>query len=264
MKRFLSAAILAIAISGNALAAPAAPAVKTAPAAKPAAVAPAVPAATQAAAMPAVVAPSATELIEKIKAAYDKVNSYTVTFDMVQMLKPVNKRDELKEKKLTNIFELKYLKTDPANDVWMMRLTARKGHHQRTVVVYAPDKNGKSKFTVYKPAGKVVLSPEDPRTTDLPLVDLHAFIADIESAAGEKGAKAKVAYLAEPDLFALEISGENARTTTYVSSTTLLLVRQVLELKTRGGYGFKQEIRWRDFVSNAKLSPADITDAPAK
>ncbi|MFA6447942.1 MAG: hypothetical protein WCX65_00600 [bacterium] len=255
-----------IAMSGPAIAAPSAPA---APAAKPAAAktAPA-PAAVQPAvvpeAKPAEVVPSAEEIIAGVKAAYAPITSYTVIFEMVQMIKPVNKRDEIKEKKAMNIFEMKYLRPDPEKKEWLMRLTALRGNHQRTVAVYAPDKKGKGKYTVYKPAGKVVVSPDDPRATGLAMADLHSFIADIETSAAAKDAKTNVAYLSGTNQYSIEIAGDAVRTTTYVDRATFHLVRQVLELKTRGGYGFKQEISWRDFKPNAKLSPEAITKAPAK
>jgi hypothetical protein len=250
--------------------APAAPAAKTTPApakTAPAANAPATTPAAAAAAPAEALEKSegagkkADELLSKVAAAYAGANSYTIKLDMRQM----SPRGSSKQTdKLPDEFDLMYLRPDAVKEDWMMRLQAREGYHKRTVVVYAKDDKGKYKFTVYKPAGRVIAGENDPRVADVPSAEVHKFVEELADAAKEKGAKLEVQYFQETGQYALMVTTSYARTTTYIDGKSFMLVKQILELKTRNNYRFKREIRWHDFKPGAKLTPEQITARPGK
>ncbi len=243
-----------------------------------------VPNATQTPAVPLSPAESARQLMENVKEAYGAVRSYSISFDLMQLLKPANNTSESQKKDITDTFDLMYLAVGPDNHDYLMRLSAVKGHHHRTVVVYAKDKNGKYTYTVYKPSGRVVVKPEDARVTDLPLAELHSIIADIDASLAEDDAIVKVEKLASGIVLmvtkeakdkemltgfgsrsGIQVSQfKGIRATTYFDPVTFYLKKQDIEIKGRSGYLLKQSIEWHGFKPNDKIKPGDITAAPAK
>ncbi len=205
----------------------------------------------------------AEDLIEKVVSAYSGINSYTVRFDMNQIqMKATNKHQD----KFNDKFELAYLKSNPASLDWMMRMTALDGYHKRTIVVYAKDEKGEYKFTVYKPAGRMVIGEKDPRAADIPFVELHKFVGELLDLVEMKTTKKKVQYFPETGQYVLTLQDDLMRNTTYIDGKSFMLVKQVLELrpKMKGDYQFKREIRWHGIKTGAKLTPGQITARPVK
>jgi len=229
-------------------------------------------------------AESARQLMEKVKSVYATFNSYSVSFNMVQLTRPMKNMDESRKKALTDKFDLKYLSTGRNNYEYLMRLSALKGHHKRTVVVYNRDKKGKYCYTVFKPSGKVVVYPEDPRVMDIPFAELHTVIADIDALLSDKDAKIRIEKLDSGIalMISKEAEGKNTltsfgtkggiqvsqyrgmRVTSYFDPVTFYLKKQDTEIKTKSEYLFKQSIEWHDFKPNDKIKSGDITAAPVK
>jgi len=209
--------------------------------------------------------PAPDELAMKSKNIYSKINSYTVRFDLIQNKTPGNKPLAADKKEdLRNEYRLAYIGKGSEDTHFLMRLTAVRGQNQKTVVVHGPDKKGVFKYFVYKPAGRVVLGSNDPRTSDLPKTGPNSFVDEIAIAAANPDNKKRLEYIKAINSYVLMIESKEGRTTSYFDKDTLYLTRQDFEIRKKNKFLFKQSIAWSDFVPNAKITAAEITAAPNK
>lgn len=238
------------------------PAPVTAPAAVPAAATSTVP-------VPPAALPSAQQIFDASAAFYKVVNFYSVTFELYQSQSSgggASKMggDEESREKFRNEYHLIYLDEKPGDEGYLMRLTSVRGYQQHTTVVFAPDKKGEYKYTVYKPAGRVVLPPSDLRITDVPKTLISSVIEELQKSLEDRTAKTAVVYLPAVDEYSVEVTRETGRVTTYFNAKTFALAKQDIEVKTKKNYQLKRSVVWRDFVANPQISAAQITAKPEK
>lgn len=242
------------------------PAPVPAPAAAPAAATSTVPVppASQPAALP-----SAQQIFDASAAFYKVVNFYSVTFELYQAQGVGGQgskmgSDEESREKFRNEYHLIYLDEKPGDEDYLMRLTSVRGYQQHTTVVFAPDKKGEYKYTVYKPAGRVVLPPSDLRITDVPKTLISSVIEELQKSLEDRTAIFAVVYLPAVDEYSVEVAGETGRVTTYFNAKTFQLAKQDIELKIKKNYQLKRSVVWRDFVANPQIGAAQITAKPEK
>ncbi len=224
-------------------------------------------------ATPAVSVITPEQLMSEVKAAYADITSYTVDFVLIQQgpRSAKKKMTETRMKKLENLYTLMYKgPSDMSSTDYWLRLDAKSGYHNKTVVIREKNEKGKFQFRVYKPAfpNGTVVDDGDKRIADVSKTRIQYFIDDLERHIAEQGSEATIQFV--PEKIILEVTYSEKRnsrdttfkTTTYFDQKTKHILKQETRMKIKDKFYFYMLIKWGEFVANPELSVADFTKKP--